>query len=109
MSGRFYPSDPSTLRATVDKLLGSPSPSPAVALMAPHAGYIYSGSVAGQTYSRLTVPDRAIVLAPNHTGLGRARAALWPSGALETPLGSVPVDSALCESISRRCALVQPD
>jgi AmmeMemoRadiSam system protein B len=76
----------------------APAPEPAVAvpalgLMAPHAGYFYSGAVAGATYARVVVPDRVVVLCPNHTGRGE-RVSLWPGGSWRTPLGDVPVDEA---------------
>jgi hypothetical protein len=96
VAGRFYPADPEELRDLVDRLLGEvrarPQPVPPAALVAPHAGYRYSGAVAATAYARL--PDavlRVVLLGPAH---------LWPLDgmavpavdALATPLGTVAVD-----------------
>jgi len=101
VSGTFYRSDAQELAAQVDAFLASAGArSPALGVLVPHAGYVYSGVVAGAVYARVEVPARAVVLCPNHTGLGRARAALWPSGTWRTPLGGVAVDRALCEVLA---------
>src|SRR5512137_319167 len=104
VAGRFYPSDGGELAEDVAALLaerpgGRPTaepPRPAIGVLAPHAGYVYSGAVAGATFARVQVPDRVIVLCPNHTGAGE-RMALWPGGAWRTPLGTVPVDVSMAD------------
>jgi AmmeMemoRadiSam system protein B len=99
VSGRFYPSDPAELRATVATLLADargPAPAaPVRAVIGPHAGYIYSGPTAAAAFVRVTVPGLVVILAPNHTGISSARSgiALWEAGAFRTPLGDVPVDA----------------
>ncbi len=99
VAGRFYTADASSLGGEVDRYVGAPRQRfPALGLVAPHAGYVYSGAIAGAVYARVAVPGRVIVLGPNHTGLG-ARAALWPDGAWRTPLGDVPVDPALTAAL----------
>ncbi len=108
VAGRFYPGDAAHLARDVARLLGPPAPAePALGVLAPHAGYVYSGQVAGATYARVAIPERAVVLSPNHTGLG-ARVSLWPDGAWKTPLGPVPVDPGLTEAL-RGCRLVRED
>jgi MEMO1 family protein len=109
VAGRFYPRDREHLAAEVARLLGGDGTAPrqAIGVLVPHAGYAYSGAVAGATYARVDVPARAIVLGPNHTGMG-ARCALWPGGAFRTPLGRVAIDAALTASL-RACALVEED
>jgi len=99
VAGRFYPSNPNTLLADVQSYL-SPSEGTIAALgcVAPHAGYIYSGPVAGAVYARLDVPGRCIVLCPNHTGVGRPLS-IMSGGAWETPLGAVSIDSGLAETL----------
>jgi len=101
VAGTFYRDGAAALASEVDRLLaaGGP-PAPALGVLVPHAGYIYSGAVAGAVYARVALPPRVIVLGPNHTGLGRAGAALWPAGAWRTPLGEVPVDAALCAALA---------
>jgi AmmeMemoRadiSam system protein B len=110
VAGQFYPADRARLAHEVERLLGPhppDPPQPAVGILAPHAGYVYSGAVAGATYARVEVPERAVVLCPNHTGLGRL-AALWPDGAWRTPLGPVPIDEDLTRAL-RACPLVEDD
>lgn len=72
----------------------------ALGVLVPHAGYVYSGAVAGATYARVQIPPRVLILGPNHTGLG-AHVALWPGGAWKTPLGEVPIDAPLTERLGR--------
>ena len=111
VAGSFYPADPARLAREVAALVGpapAAAPRPALGVLAPHAGYVYSGAVAGAMYARVTVPERALVLCPNHTGRG-ARVALWPAGgAWKTPLGRVPIDAALTASLGA-CPLVEGD
>ena len=101
VAGRFYPGDATRLRADVESYL-SPRAAPirAMGCIAPHAGYMYSGAVAGALFSRLEVPDSCIVLGPNHTGHGRPLA-IMKQGAWRTPLGAIPVDSELAEDLVR--------
>lgn len=97
VAGRFYPAAAAALRADVDRLLSAQGrqAAPAVGVLVPHAGYVYSGAVAGEAYAAVEVPGRALVMGPNHTGLGRARAARSPADAWRTPLGTVPCDPLL--------------
>jgi AmmeMemoRadiSam system protein B len=100
VAGRFYTDDPAALAGQVDRFLAAAGPRVrARGLVAPHAGYVYSGAVAGAVYARVEVPARAIVLGPNHTGLGRA-AALWPDGRWRLPTGAVPVDAKLTAALA---------
>jgi AmmeMemoRadiSam system protein B len=69
-----------------------------VALLAPHAGYLYSGRTAGRVYGSVEVPDRVLLLGPNHTGLGRP-AAVWSRGSWRTPLGPVSVDETVAAAL----------
>ena len=98
VAGRFYTRDARALSAEVRALLSGPAPAPApraaLGILAPHAGYVFSGAVAGATWARVEVPRRVVLLCPNHTGHG-ARVSLWPGGAWRTPLGPVPVDAAV--------------
>jgi AmmeMemoRadiSam system protein B len=115
VAGRFYPGESDVLASEVAALLGerpggratAEPPRSAIGLLAPHAGYMYSGRVAGATYARVDVPERVVVLCPNHTGLGAA-VALWPEGAWKTPLGCVAVDVELTGALAA-CEMVKPD
>jgi AmmeMemoRadiSam system protein B len=101
VAGRFYPGDPTVLAGEVDRFLAAPGERlRARGVIVPHAGYVYSGAVAGAVYARVEIPARVLVLGPNHTGIGAA-AALWPaSGTWRTPLGQVPVDAELTAALS---------
>jgi MEMO1 family protein len=76
--------------------------------VAPHAGYIYSGAVAGAVYAQVELPQRCIVLCPNHTGKGRPLA-IMSSGTWETPLGRAPIDSPLADALKKRFPLLTED
>ncbi len=109
VAGRFYEDGPSALAREVDAFLADRGERlEAKGVVAPHAGYVFSGAIAGAAYARVIVPPRVIVLGPNHTGLGRP-AALWPAGGgWRTPLGTVPVAAALTEALLAG-ELVVPD
>lgn len=102
VAGRFYPGDARALRQMVRDCLpaSAPADSPRI-VMAPHAGYIFSGPTAGAALAGVTLPKTLIVLCPNHTGLGHALG-VWADGAWETPLGSVPVDSGTAARLLAR-------
>ena len=99
VAGMFYPGDPRELEATVKELIGpDPGQEKALAVVAPHAGYIYSGAIAGQVYGRIRVPPVAVVLCPNHTGLG-TRASIMCGGRWRIPGHVIPVAEKLAERI----------
>src|SRR6267378_827742 len=111
VAGQFYPADPETLRRDLVALTQGKSPPPeprGIALLVPHAGYIYSGRVAAATYISVRLPPRAAILRPNHTGLGEA-IALNHEGHWETPLGRVPIDAPLARAILERCPQARVD
>ncbi|HEY5976203.1 MAG TPA: AmmeMemoRadiSam system protein B, partial [Geobacteraceae bacterium] len=86
----------------------SPKLQRVVGIIAPHAGYIYSGAVAGAVYGSIEVPATVIVLGPNHHGVG-ARAALYPEGSWLTPLGEVPIADRLAELVAKHAPFVEID
>ena len=109
VAGRFYPADPGELEREIGACLGAGAgrKEPAVAVVVPHAGYVYSGSIAGATFSRVSAPDRAVVIGPNHSGRG-ARRSLFPSGSWDLPGGGLRIDSELAERLLAGTAL-EPD
>lgn len=113
VAGMFYPAQPAQLLAAVRELLAVPGAEPraAVAAVAPHAGYVYSGRTAGEVFARLDVPRRCIVLAPNHTGLGEAAhgGSAFAVGVFVTPVGEVPVDETTAAALLARCDLLEDD
>jgi AmmeMemoRadiSam system protein B len=111
VAGRFYPSDPETLREEVQAFLSQASqqrPVRALGCIVPHAGYVYSGHVAGAVFAELRIPPLCLVLCPNHTGVGHALAVV-SEGAWETPLGNVPIDTAFAAALKKRCPLLLED
>src|ERR1700751_5255858 len=99
VAGRFYPSEPDALAASIrDYLESVPQQAKAIGCVVPHAGYMYSGHVAGAVYARLDLPERYIILCPNHTGYGH-RLAIMSEGTWLTPLGEVPVDAPLAQQL----------
>jgi AmmeMemoRadiSam system protein B len=111
VAGRFYPLDPAELREDVSDFLAqieSQTPVRAVGCIVPHAGYIYSGHVAGAVFSAVEIPELCLVLCPNHTGMGRPLA-IVSEGAWRTPLGDVPIDSAFATALKAHCSLLQED
>jgi AmmeMemoRadiSam system protein B len=112
VAGMFYDARPDRLERTVREMLSSAdSMEPASrrrAAIVPHAGYVYSGPVAGAVYSATVIPGIAMILCPNHTGRG-APLALDPSSAWRTPLGDVPVDRRLSERMLALCPSLEED
>ena len=80
----------------------------AIACMVPHAGYMYSGHVAGAVFARLDLPQRFIMLGPRHFPRG-ASMAILSEGAWRTPLGDAQVDAALAADLRRACPLLRED
>jgi len=109
VAGRFYASNRETLLRDVRSYLTPQAVSAsALGCMVPHAGYMYSGAVAGAVFAKIEVPASCIVLCPNHTGKGRALG-IMSSGAWQTPLGEVPINSSLAEALKKRFPLLAED
>jgi MEMO1 family protein len=109
VAGRFYPGNEKTLRSDLARYLGTLERKiQARGVVVPHAGYIYSGHVAGAVYARIEAASRAILLCPNHTGLG-APISIMSAGEWEIPLGRVPIDAELAASLIHHCHLLTED
>lgn len=109
VAGRFYPSDPRALGAEVDAhSSGSAEKIRARACVVPHAGYMYSGPVAGAVYSSLEIPPRCILLGPRHFPYG-APMAILTEGSWVTPLGEATIDSELAATVARECPSLRED
>jgi len=105
VAGRFYPADPALLERDVRRCLGETASEETVPLVvAPHAGYMYSGRIAGETYARAKVPNRVVVLCPNHTGVGPRRS-VTAAAAWSLPGGTVPIDAELRDHLAGRMEL----
>jgi MEMO1 family protein len=112
VAGRFYPSDPEELSNVVRECMrvapGAPAASVVKACLVPHAGYIYSGTVAGAVFSRIVLPRKILILGVRHFPRGQQMAIL-SSGAWRTPLGDAPIDGALAEALGAACPLLRED
>jgi AmmeMemoRadiSam system protein B len=113
VAGRFYPGIPGDLRTEVQGYLSqsvssNPSPLKAIGCIAPHAGYVYSGHVAGAVFASIEIPRLCLVMCPNHTGIGRALA-MMSEGAWQTPLGEVPIDAEFAHALQQRFPAVHDD
>lgn len=103
VAGQFYPGRQKELKAEVVAFLRQRrAPEQAIGMMVPHAGYIYSGAIAGETFSQVKIPDRVVLIGPNHTGHGAPRA-VYPSGVWHTPLGEARIDGDLAARIIDDC------
>ena len=109
VAGLFYPSDPQELAQLTGEFCPSgPAKSTVRGCVVPHAGYIYSGSVAGAVYSRIEIPQRCILLGPRHFPQGQPMAILT-EGSFATPFGEAPIDSALAKELANACPLLRED
>ncbi|MGE5172869.1 MAG: AmmeMemoRadiSam system protein B [Betaproteobacteria bacterium] len=109
VAGHFYNSSPEALKKQVEGfIIPAAQRRKAIGIVAPHAGLIYSGPVAGAVYSSIELPDTYILIGPNHTGLG-APVSVMAKGSWETPLGTVAIDETLAASILSRSSRIQED
>ncbi len=111
VSGRFYPSDPAELTTLINQYTKAEAGGAhlrAKACLVPHAGYVYSGHVAGAVYARMAVPKKIIILGVRHYPRGE-NAAILSSGTWRTPLGDAAIDEPLAEALRAACPLLRED
>jgi MEMO1 family protein len=115
VAGRFYPRRPEELLREVREYMrleaatsSQVMPTKAIGCIAPHAGYIYSGHVAGAVYSQVEIPRQCVVLCPNHTGDGFPLA-IMTRATWQTPLGEVAPATELGESLLHGCRSLHED
>jgi AmmeMemoRadiSam system protein B len=111
VSGRFYPSNPTELTALIRECVradGNALPVRVKACLVPHAGYVYSGRVAGAVYTRIAIPKKIVILGVRHYPRGE-NAAILSSGAWRTPLGDAAIDEPLAEVLRAACSLLRED
>ena len=111
VAGRFYPSDSQELTSLIRNYsrLDAQHPAiPAKACLVPHAGYMYSGHVAGAVFARLALPKKIIVLGVRHYPRGEP-AAMLSNGAWRTPLGDALIDESLAGELRTECPILRED
>lgn len=94
-AGSWYPTKKNEIRTYIT---AGAQQQKAIAAVCPHAGWIYSGKVAGEVLSQVIPAELYIMIGPNHRGIG-SPVAVYPSGSWETPLGSLPVEESVAEAI----------
>ena len=110
VAGTFYELDPSLLRKQIEtffKIKPKYQKKNIKAAVVPHAGYIYSGSVAAQVYSMIEKTN-CLILGTNHSGMG-SEFAIMKKGLWKTPLGEVAIDEVLCDKLMEECNLIEYD
>ena len=99
VAGQFYPGSQSELRKMISEMVDEKvTRKDVIGIIMPHAGYIYSGSVAGATISGVNLKDTCIIMGPNHTGMGKPFS-IMTEGMWKTPMGNVKIDSELGENL----------
>jgi MEMO1 family protein len=111
VAGFFYPSDEKKLRRDLEHLYTQAQrierPGTIIGMVAPHAGYVYSGQVAAEAYKQITgeVYTYVIVIAPSHRDFFRGVSVY--DGDYSTPLGVLPVDQEMCRKLTLSSGLIQ--
>jgi len=123
VAGRFYPSDPRELAHEVEKYSSRRAAghagadhvavdyvkkTRAIGCVVPHAGYQYSGHVAGAVYAAIEIPARCILLGPRHYPQGQPLAILT-EGSFSTPLGDAQIDAEMAGALARACPMLRED
>lgn len=109
VAGRFYTADPAQLKNQIDEFTATDgATTTAIGCVVPHAGYMYSGKVAGAVYAHMNLPSRFILLGPRHYPQGE-RLAILSKGSWDTPLGPAKLDGTLAAELKRFFPLLRED
>jgi MEMO1 family protein len=109
VAGRFYPAKRETLVREVEAHIDQHAKKiRVVGIVSPHAGFVYSGDVAGAVYSRIEIPDTVILIGPNHTGYGEA-VAVMTEGVWSMPMGDIAIDGELANAIYEETVVAKQD
>jgi hypothetical protein len=114
VAGQFYPKEPAKLEAAVKAFLADAVPARGerpVALVLPHAGYVYSGQIAADGWRQAAgqAYDLVVILGTNHTIAGFSGAAVYPGAGFRTPLGVAEVDAAAVAALLATGGPLQSD
>ncbi|MCS7164215.1 MAG: AmmeMemoRadiSam system protein B [Thermodesulfovibrio sp.] len=108
VAGYFYPSNPKELLQELEEYMPPNTKIEAIGAVCPHAGYVYSGSVAGSVYSKLKSKEIFIIIGPNHTGYG-PNVSVMAEGEWEIPLGSMKINSEVARKIIEKSPYAEDD
>jgi AmmeMemoRadiSam system protein B len=107
VAGKFYPSDSLLLMKEVDSYIKKDvKKSDAIGVISPHAGFFYSGGIAGEVFSCVNIPDQIILLGPNHTGYGET-VSIVSGGSWTMPYGEVKINSELANLIKSKSPIIK--
>jgi AmmeMemoRadiSam system protein B len=102
VAGFFYPQNAISLKDMIQEMVDPGADKrKAISVVSPHAGFIYSGKVAGSLFSSISLPENIVILGPNHHDMS-GDSYIMTKGAWETPLGIVPVNTALADMIMQK-------
>ena len=104
MAGRFYPESAPILKLAIEKFMQDALPSQVrepLAIVVPHAGYIYSGQICADGYKQVANQpyEVVVILATNHTTANLRKIVLYQGAGFRTPLGTAPVDGAIVSAL----------
>ena len=110
VAGQFYPGEREVLSAEIDNLTAGASKEKedALGMVLPHAGYLYSGAVAGAVLTSIKPKPVYIIMGPNHTGCG-SPFSISASDLWKTPLGETKINIELKEKILKNCHMLRED
>lgn len=109
VAGQFYPAGERRLRDSIESFTPEEQqPEPVLGLLSPHAGYTFSGGVAGATFARAVVPDTVVLLTPSHS-YARPALALWTGGNWQTPLGATAMHEDLTGALGELPGVTRDD
>ena len=108
VSGTFYPASKEGLMKELEKFVTEPGKKEkeVFGAISPHAGYMYSGRVAGVVFSNIKIPNRVVILNPNHRGIG-PDVSVFPEGRWEFPGFSVDIDEEIVSYLSQNPLFVK--
>jgi AmmeMemoRadiSam system protein B len=109
VAGQFYSSSAKVLsREVAEYCEPSQQRERVIGMVSPHAGLMYSGSVAGALYSRIEFPETLVLIGPNHTGLGKP-VSIMSSGEWEIPTGRIKINRTIAKAISEYSEVIEED
>jgi AmmeMemoRadiSam system protein B/AmmeMemoRadiSam system protein A len=106
VAGQFYPAQPAALKQALEAYLRDavpPKPDRPIAIVVPHAGYIYSAQIAADAWRQAGAHryDTIVILGTNHTGAATGRVSVYSGSGFRTPLGTVGIDKAIVDALVR--------
>ena len=114
VAGQFYPAQPAALKQALEAYLRdavAPKPDRPIAIVVPHAGYIYSAQIAADAWRQAGRHryDTIVLLGTNHTGAATGRVSVYSGAGFRTPLGTVQIDKAITDALLKEDSISVPD